>query len=304
MPILFHHPSMSELAHDVAKKANVPLGEISWQTFPDGWPDLFIRDVRSVRQEKVVLLASFESPCSVIEQFAVIEAFPRYFAASLQIVLPFFPVGTMERIDRDGEVPTAVTMSRLLSSVSPCRPGGPTLITTFDIHALQERFYFGDMVIADLQSAIPLLKTRLSETEPDTLAIAFPDDGARKRFGHFFPELPLILCDKRRNGDRRDVRITEGDPAGRNVVIVDDLIQTGGTMVEAARALRRAGATTVSAYATHGVFPDEAWNRFSPDLFDRVWITDSCPHIAKRIQGLEHFELLSLSPLIVDCLLA
>ena len=304
MATLFYHQSMSELARAVAQETPVLLGEILWDKFPDGWPNLFIRDVKTVRQQKVVFLASFESPCSVVEQFAVIEAFPRYFAASIQIVLPFFPVGTMERIDRDGEVPTAVTMSRLLSSISPCRPGGPTLITTFDIHALQERFYFGDMVIANLLSAIPLLKHKLSKFNPATVAIAFPDDGARKRFGHMFMGMPIILCEKKRKGDKREVRITEGEPAGRDIVIVDDLIQTGGTMIEAARALRRAGASSVSAYATHGVFPQEAWRRFTSDIFAKVWVTDSCPRTSEKVKALDHFEVLSLAPLIAECLSA
>jgi ribose-phosphate pyrophosphokinase len=302
MPIIFYHPSMTKLAHDVAKLASVPLGEIEWGSFPDGWPDLFIKKVETVRREKVVFMACFDSPSTVLEQFAVIEAVPRYFAESLQVVLPFFPVGTMERINRNGEVATAVTMSRLLSSISPCRPSGPMLITTFDIHALQERFYFGDAVIANLQSAIPLLHARLAELGLAEIAIAFPDAGARKRFGEMFPEFPLILCDKQRIREQRHVVIREGEPRGKNVIIVDDLVQTGGTLIESASELRRAGATSVSAYATHGVFPQESWRRFTPDLFAHVWITDSCPQTANRVQGLAPFEVLSLAPLIVDSL--
>ena len=178
------------------------------------------------------------------------------------------------------------------------------MITTFDIHALQERFYFGDMVIANMLSAIPLLKQRLSRFNPATLAIAFPDDGARKRFGHMFLDMPIILCEKKRERDEREVRITEGEPAGRDIVIVDDLIQTGGTMIEAARVLLRAGARSVSAYATHGVFPQDAWRRFESDIFAKVWVTDSCPRTSEKVKTLDHFEVLSLAPLIAECLSA
>ncbi len=302
MAVIFYHPVMSALAHEVSRISLMPLGEIRWGRFPDGWPNLFIEDVKAIRQEQVVFIASFDAPGTVLEQFAVIEAIPRYFAASLQVVLPFFPVGTMERIDRDGEVATAVTMSRLLSSVSPCRPSGPMLITTFDIHALQERFYFGESVIANLQSAIPLLYKKLAQIDLPALAIAFPDDGARKRFGHLFPNLPLILCEKRRQGDEHWVRIREGEARDQNVVIVDDLIQSGSTMIEAAKALKQAGAVSVSAYATHGVFPDASWRKFSPKEFDHVWITDSCPHSVAAIKDQPHFEVLSLAPLIADYL--
>lgn len=302
MSLLFFHPSVSALALQVSERSSVPLGQIEWGSFADGWPDLFIHDVEAIRQQRITFLASFQSPASVVEQFAVIEAIPRYFAASLQVVLPFFPVGTMERIDRNGEVATAATLSRLLSSVSPCRPGGPMLVTTFDIHALQQRFYFGDSVIPDLRSAVPLLRAELSRLSLPAPAIAFPDDGARKRFARMFEDYPVVLCDKRRQQGQRRVVIQEGEPEGKSIVLVDDLIQTGGTLVEAARALLEAGAESVSAFATHGVLPDDSWRRFDPELFERVWITDSCPDAVEAVRGHKPFEVLSLAPLIADSL--
>ena len=160
------------------------------------------------------------------------------------------------------------------------------------------------MVIANLLSAIPLLRQKLAKFNPATLAVAFPDDGARKRFGHMFFNLPIILCEKRRKGDKREVRITEGEPAGRDIVIVDDLIHTGGTMIEAARTLRGAGANSVSAYATHGVFPEDAWRRFTSDIFAKVWVTDSCPGISEKVKQFDHYEVISLAPLIAECLSA
>jgi len=302
MSLLFCHPSVSALADEVSTLSSVPLGRIEWGTFADGWPNLFIHDVEAIRQQEITFLASFQSPSSVVEQFAVIEAIPRYFAASLQLVLPFFPVGTMERIDRNGEVATAATLSRLLSSVSPCRAGGPMLVTTFDIHALQQRFYFGDSVIPDLRSAVPLLRAELSRLSLPAPAIAFPDDGARKRFSHMFDDYPAILCDKRRQDGERRVVIQEGEPEGKNIVLVDDLIQTGGTLIQAAQALLRAGAASVNAFATHGVFPEDSWRRFDPELFDHVWITDSCPEAAAAVRGQRPFEVLSLAPLIAESL--
>lgn len=174
------------------------------------------------------------------------------------------------------------------------------LVTTFDIHALQQRFYFGDSVIPDLRSAVPLLRRELAKRPDTSFAIAFPDEGARKRFARLFPDYPIVLCDKRRHEDRRSIVVLEGETDGMHVVLVDDLIQTGSTLIEAAETLLRSGASAVSAFATHGVFPGESWKRFDPTLFDRVWITDSCPEASAAVRGHPPFELLSLAPLIAE----
>merc|ERR1712216_156518 len=111
------------------------------------------------------------------------------FIASFTLVLPFFPTGTAERIDSEGEVPTAVTLARILSNV-PFTKGGPTGLMIFDIHALQERFYFGDGVLPLFESGIPLLLQQLEELQKEDdgdeeIAIAYPDEGACKRFHGF-----------------------------------------------------------------------------------------------------------------------
>ena len=92
--------------------------------------------------------------------------------------------------------------------------------------------------------------------------VAFPDDGAAKRFKDLFtdelealPGLTIVICGKVRDGDRRIVRVQDGDPRDQNVVIVDDLVQTGGTLYECGVALRALGARSVSAFVAHGVFP-------------------------------------------------
>lgn len=98
---------------------------------------------------------------------------------------------------------------------------GPATITIYDIHALQSQFYFSDNVLVELKSAIFLLRQQLVEMDVD-VAIAFPDDGAHKRFRRKFPEYADIVCKKTRNGEKRVVSVHEGDPCGRHVVIVDD----------------------------------------------------------------------------------
>jgi phosphoribosylpyrophosphate synthetase len=214
----------------------------------------------------------------------------------------------MERVDTEGQIATAKTLAQLLSQI-PLTAHGPAQIMIFDIHALQERFYFADTVIPRLETAIPLLKKHLAALpDVDKVSVAFPDDGAYKRFHTLFDDRPFIICNKVRDGDKRLVKVKEGTAKDRQVLIIDDLIQTGGTLIESAKALIAAGATSVSAYVTHAVFPNDSWHRFlpssSPDVvFSKFYITDSIPHAAKIAQN-PPFQLISLAPAIADILLA
>nr|KJB78016.1 hypothetical protein B456_012G172800 [Gossypium raimondii] len=111
-----------------------------------------------------------------------------------------------------------------------------------------------------------------------------------------------IVCNKVRIGDQRIVRIKEGDATGRHVVIVDDLVQSGGTLIECQKVLAANGATKISAYVTHGTFPKSSWQRFEHDNGGQTekgltyfWITDSCPHTVKEVKCKRPFEILSLS---------
>merc|ERR1719491_1600699 len=104
------------------------------------------------------------------------------FIKSLTVVLPYSPVGTMERVTTEGTVATANTFAFMFSSLPRC--GRPTRLMIYDLHTLQNRFFLHGNTIASLHTAIPLLVQRISNTNIDT--IAFPDDGAAKRFGHLF----------------------------------------------------------------------------------------------------------------------
>lgn len=106
------------------------------RTFADGFPNLFIPNAHGVRGQHVAFLASFSSPGVIFEQLSVIYALPKLFISSFTLVLPFFPTGTSERMEDEGDVATAFTLARILSNI-PTSRGGPTSLVTFDIHALQ-----------------------------------------------------------------------------------------------------------------------------------------------------------------------
>ena len=293
----------------------------------------------------VAFLASFYSPEVFFEQYAVASYLPKLLPKSFKLLVPFFSVGTMERVTRPGEIATAATLARLFSTI-PSSAKGPAQLSIIDIHALQTQFYFRDSVLVRLGTAIPLLLQRLRRHRDfDFLNIAFPDDGASKRFGDQFADLfpHPVVCTKVRDGARRVVSIKEGEVAGKHVVIVDDLVQSGGTLIECAKQLMKQGARKVSAYVTHLVFPRGEEVRFvrskrhseeakvgddeerkaevavegsvkavsaggddeeSDGLFDTFWCTDSNPIVADRVRALgAPFEVLTLAPMLVDILL-
>ncbi|KAL3848690.1 hypothetical protein ACJIZ3_010572 [Penstemon smallii] len=307
--MLFYCEEADELARKVATQSDlIQLQSINWRSFDDGFPNLFIKNAHDIRGQHVAFLASFSSTGVIFEQLSVIYALPMLFAASFTVVLPFFPTGSFERIEEEGDVATAFTLARMLSNI-PISRGGPTSLVVYDIHALQERFYFNDTVLPLFETGIPLLKQRLHQLpESDKIIVAFPDDGAWKRFHKLLDHFPMVICNKVREGDKRIVRIKEGEPAGCHVVIVDDLVQSGGTLIECQKVLAAHGAAKVSAYVTHGVFPKKSWERFvhtSKDVekaFTHFWITDSCPVTVSAIVDKAPFEVLSLAGSIANAL--
>ncbi|KAK9934615.1 hypothetical protein M0R45_021752 [Rubus argutus] len=300
---LFYCAETEELAQKVAAESDaIELRSINWRKFADGFPNIFIPNAHGIRGQHVAFLASFSSPSVIFEQLSVMYALPKLFIASFTLVLPFFPTGTSERMEDEGDVATAFTLARALSNI-PISMGGPTSLVIYDIHALQERFYFGDNILPCFESGIPLLKTRLQQLpDSDNISIAFPDDGAWKRFHKQLQHFPTIVCAKVREGDQRIVRIKEGDPRGRHVVIVDDLVQSGGTLIECQKVLAAHGAAKISAYVTHGIFPNRSWERFGSDKggnpengLTYFWITDSCPTTVRDVMHNPPFEVLSLA---------
>ena len=243
--LLFYSAETETLAQQVvATGANVELGAISWDKFADGFPNLFVRDAESLRDRHVAFLASFHHPDVIFEQLSIIYALPRMFVGRFSLVLPYFPTGTLERVEDEGDIATAASLARMLSNV-PLSRGGPTSLVIFDIHALQERFYFGDAVLPLFLSGVPLLQARLRQLpDAELVTIAYPDEGAWKRFHKMFGDAwgAQIICTKVRDNQKRIVRVKEGEPKGRHVVIVDDLVQSGGTLIECHKVLAEMGA--------------------------------------------------------------
>jgi phosphoribosylpyrophosphate synthetase len=138
---LFYCSETEDLARRIAAETDsIELKSIKWGTFADGFPNLFVPNAHGIRSQHVAFLASFSSPGVIFEQLSIIYALPRMFVSSFTLVLPFFPTGTLERMEDEGDIATAFTLARILSNI-PISRGGPTSLVIFDIHALQVSLY-------------------------------------------------------------------------------------------------------------------------------------------------------------------
>jgi len=147
--ILFYVPEMQSLAEEIRScsgKNRIELGDIEWHEFADKWPNIFIRNSEQIRHSHVLFLASLHNPLTIFGQLSLLYHLPKYLCRSLKILLPYFPTGTMERIQIQGEIATAYSLAQMLSSI-PLTRTGPSEIVIFDIHALQNQFYFSSNII-------------------------------------------------------------------------------------------------------------------------------------------------------------
>ncbi|MBX4205045.1 MAG: ribose-phosphate diphosphokinase [Candidatus Doudnabacteria bacterium] len=302
--LLFSCPQIEQVAFEMMTlrggKGILEKGTIDWNHFPDGTPNFQVLDSARLKDRDVAFLACFDSMGAAMEQLLTIASIARRHALrSLKIILPYYPTGTKDRWEEPGEVVTSLELARMMQFI-PRPEASRVELVTYDIHALQEESFFPDNIRVSLQSAIPELLEHLRGLE--NIAIAFPDEGAGKRFKQYFKNYPLIYCDKRREHHKRSVWIREGDPRGKHVFIVDDLILSGGTAIAAKGSLIEAGALEVSLFATHGVFPNESWKQVAEAGFSEVWISDSCPMMASVIRGQKPFKIVSLAPILTDLL--
>lgn len=281
----------------------------TWGKFDDSGMDHVVvggfSPVNVCMRSHVLFLADFVSNDAILSQLHVLIMLCESFIATLTIYLPYLPTATMERITVEGEVATANTLCRMLSGLP--HTGGPSRVMFYDLHTLQNRFYLHSGAIATMHSTIPLIKAVLMQPNSPITAVAFPDEGAQKRFGNLFSQWVVVTCGKKRVGSERFVVIQDGDCKGRHVLIVDDMVKTGGTLVECAKALSEHGATAVSAFVAHAAFPLGSERRFCKGgdrcVFESFFVSNSNPTVVERIEALgaeSVFKVLDILPLLID----
>ena len=211
---------------------------ISWKRFPDGTPNVEFAPLEAYSGRHLVFFMDLTDTTTLLEQLSVCMAINRQLPASLTLFAPFLPTATMERVDKAGVLATAETLAKLISSSFAANPGGLPRIVIFDIHATPVRFYFDESKVTVIPRSFIETFAKKHLSEHGITAVAFPDDGAAKRFGAIFkPLCPIIVFAKHRGeGAERTLQENErigfvnglNDEAGiSHVLIVDDLLQTG-----------------------------------------------------------------------------
>ncbi|MBY0231871.1 MAG: ribose-phosphate diphosphokinase [Gemmataceae bacterium] len=283
----------------LAQALCLPLAEVERQDFPDG--ETYLRlpmgDRFGLLGRAVVVAGAAESRASIDEMASLACAAVKYGAEMLVLAVPYLAYSTMERAVKPGEVVAAKVVARQFSAI-PRAPRG-NWVLLMDLHAPGIVHYFeGDAVALEL-SAEPAILDAIRGLGLDSPVLASTDMGRAKAVERLANALhaPVALIHKKRlSGSETKVAAVVGEVAGRDVVVYDDMIRSGGSLVQAARAYRAAGARSVHAATTHLVIPGGAVEALEAAPLATVIGTDTHPASA-GVLGRERFRVLPTAPL-------
>lgn len=283
--LTFLHPHFSHL------EKNIPDAEIvRFEKFSDGWPRIFLTDKENLRGKEVTYIGDFRYVEDFFGQLAFLDGLSRYHIDTLHIHIPFFPAASMERDTPSGELSIANVFARTLGLVWE-RNAGRVHIHLYDIHDEREVFYFPSSLQIHHHTTTDILKKEVLQWEKPI--ILFPDAWAKKAFSRFFEDYEVVTCAKvRKSPTEIEMYFEWGNLEGREVLIVDDHIRSGGTLVEACRYAREKWARSVSAFAPHAVFAEWVKESFL-EAFDHFYTTDTIPMNIERFAGNEKVKVLN-----------
>lgn len=292
--MLFSGRAHPELAAEVAAELGVTLVPTTARDFANG--EIYVRFEESVRGADCFLMQSHTAPINkwIMEQLIMIDALKRASARSISVIIPFYGYARQDKKHRGREPISARLMADML------KVAGADRIITMDLHADQVQGYFDGPV--DHLFALPVLAGYIaSRTDRRRLTVVSPDAGRVRVADRWADRLgaPLAIVHKRRDPDvAHQVRVHEvvGDVRGRVCVLVDDMIDTGGTICAAADALVANGAADVIAAATHGVLSGPAADRLKNSKISEFIFTNSLPTPGEL--DLDKVTVLSMAPTI------
>lgn len=265
------------LAEAIREAVSGEGGAVERRAFPDG--ESYQRIATPVTGRDVVIVGGTYSDAATLCLYDLACAVVKHGATRLTLVVPYFGYSTMERAVHPGEVVTAKTRARLFSAVPLASTGNRVFL--LDLHSEGIPHYFEGGITATHLSGRERLCEVMREEGGDDFVLGSTDTGRAKWVEALANELGVdaaIILKRRVSGSETQVVAVSAEVAGRGVVIYDDMVRTGGSLLGAARTFLDAGATRIVAVCTHGVFPEGAFDRLEGSgLFARIVATDSHP---------------------------
>lgn len=294
--MIFSGNANPELAKRIAAILGTRLGKISVETFSDG--EICVEVLENVRGRDVFIIQPTSQPCNdhLMELMVMIDAMRRASVHRVTAVVPYYGYSRQDRKPRSARVPiTAKVVANMLESVKLDR------LLTVDLHADQIQGFF-DLALDNVYASPILLKDIWQQRHPNLLVVS-PDVGGvvraralAKRLG----DADLAIIDKRRpKANVSEVMNIIGDVEGKNCVIVDDLVDTAGTLCKAAAALKAHGAVSVTAYCTHPVLSGKAIDNITESVLDELVVTNTIP-LSEEAQACSRIRQLSVAEMLAE----
>lgn len=292
--LIFSLSANKDLANKVASALGMNVSEVSLRRFPSG--EIIAEPIETVRDKDVYIIQSTCPPVNenLMELLIFVDSLKRSSAREINVIIPYFGYA---RQDRKAQPRQPIT-SRLVADL--LKVAGVDRVVIVDLHAPQIQGFFSCLV--DELTAIPLLGHTIQKdlgVDTSNMVTVSPDHGGVNRARRIAEKLntPLAIIDKRRtkNGSPEVMNII-GDVKDKDCYIIDDMIDTAGSAVAAAAALKQAGARTVKIAATHAVLSDPAFDRLSHSEFDQILVTDSIP-LPSKFNSL-NVKVVSLAPML------
>ena len=287
------HPA---LAQEICEYLGIPLGELTLYNFSDG--ENYCQIDENVRGADVFVVQPTSSPVNdhVMELLILLDALRRSSAARITAVMPYFGYARQDKKDRPRVPIAAKLMADLLTA------SGADRILTMDLHSAQIQGFFN--IPVDHLFAAPVLLDAIREMKLDDLVIVSPDVGGVARARAIGKRLgaALAIIDKRRTGkNETEVLNVIGDVEGRNVLILDDIIDTAGTLVQAEEALRAQGARKTFAAAVHPVLSGPALERIQASGLETLVVTNTIP-LDAALARCPKIRSLTIAPLLGEAI--
>src|SRR6266566_3660091 len=286
------------LAHAVVRRLNIPIGHATVTKFSDG--EVNVELLENVRGKDCFILQSTCTPAndSLMELLVMIDALKRSSAARVTAAIPYFGYARQDRRPRSARVAiSAKVVANMLASVGVAR------VLTMDLHADQIQGFF-DIPVDNIYAA-PVLLGDVWKQRYEDLIVVSPDVGGVVRARALAKRLEsdLAIIDKRRpKANVSEVMNVIGEVKGRTCVIMDDMVDTAGTLVKAAQVLKEEGATKVVAYCTHAVLSGGAVDKIAKSDIDELVVTDTIP-LRDDARACKKIRSLSVAGLIAETIL-